>query len=312
MSTQLEARRVASTPPPFTKPIHQAITSPSQAHRKKPGLDPIQIVTGIVPGATVRELSASANRAFRLLEESGASSIVKIYATAARERRERHALEVLVGVPGVPEILERGAVGGTAWIRMSDGGSWNLATLPKNLDIVAHAGKVLRAVHDSEGAITNLGTGIDGMYVESHFRSTLDRLERYRRRLGMDQAILDLARQSHRTPQASTPVPAHTRPSPNSFLVADDGSVTLIAWEWATLAPPEWDLSFATWQLTRVLGRDAAEALWSGYGASFPQYRLKPWIAYHAATSMLEAAEQRDGRLDDLRYLVDDLAESLG
>ncbi len=275
------------------------------------GLDPKKIVTSIIPGTTIRELSSSSNRVYRLLEENGASSVVKVYATAARERRERHALEALAGVPGVPEILERGATEGSAWIRMTDGGSWNLATLPKNLDIVAEAGRLLRGVHDSQGAITNLGTGIDGAYVESHFRSTLDRLERYRRRLGLTADTLERARESHRTPQASTPVPAHTRPAPKSFLVGDDSGVTLIAWEWATLAPPEWDLSFASWQLTRVLGQDAAEALWKGYGASFPQYRLKPWVAYHSATAMLEAAEQRDGRLDDLRYLVDDLTDSL-
>lgn len=274
-------------------------------------MDAKDIVANIVPGTTIRELSASSNRVFRLLEESGSSSVVKVYATAARERRERHALDALAGVPGVPEILERGATDGSAWIRMSDGGSWNLASLPKNLDIVGQAGKVMRAVHDSQGAITNLGSGIDGAYVESHFHSTLDRLERYRRRLGLTAEVLTRARESHRTPQASTPVTAHTRPRPKAFLVSDDGTVTLVAWEWATLAPPEWDLSFATWQLTRILGQDAAEALWSGYGASFPQYRLKPWVAYHAATAMLEASEQRDGRLDDLRYLVDDLVSAL-
>ena len=85
----------------------------------------------------------------------------------------------------------------------------------------------------------------------------------------------------------------------------------LIEWEWATLAPPEWDLSLVTWRLTRALGQDAAEAFWLGYGASFPQARLRPWIAYHSAMAMLEAAERRDGRLGDLQYLVDDLTASV-
>jgi hypothetical protein len=249
---------------------------------------------------------------FRLREESGSSSIVKVYATPARERRERHALEMLVGVKGLPVILERGSNQGHAWIRMNDGGAWSLATLPKNPDTIARAGAVLRGVHDSNAQITNLGSGIDGEYVVSHFRSTLDRLERYRRRLGVPADVLERARLSDHLPIGSDPRPAHTRPHPRSFLVSETGEITLIEWEWATLAPPEWDVSLASWRFARELGGDAAEALWAGYGASFPQERIRPWIAYHASMAMLEAAEQRDGRLDDLAYLVEDLALSVG
>ena len=94
-------------------------------------------------------------------------------------------------------------------------------------------------------------------------------------------------------------------------IVSDSGAVTLIDWEWATLAPPEWDLSLASWRFSREVGSEAAEALWKGYGASFPQDRLNPWIAYHASMMMLDAAEKRDGRLGDLSYLVDDLAAAI-
>ena len=86
----------------------------------------------------------------------------------------------------------------------------------------------------------------------------------------------------------------------------------MIEWEYATLAPPEWDLSLATWRFSREIGEDAATALWQGYGASFPADRLLPWIAYHSSMMMLEAAERRDGRLGDLAYLVDDLARAVG
>lgn len=272
---------------------------------------PREIIETIAAGATIKELSSGSNHVFRLLRENGESTIVKVYATASRERRERHALEALLGVRGVPQILERGATDGQPWIRMTDGGAWNLAALPRNLDIVAQAGALLRGIHQSNAPITNLESGIDGEYVVAHYRSTLERLERYRRRLELPASILEAARSSSNLPESSGPVPAHTRPRPDHFMVSDSGALTLISWEWATLAPPEWDLSLATWRFSRILGPEAAQALWDGYGASFPQARLKPWIAYHSSMAMLDAAEQRDGRLGDLGYLVTDLSSAI-
>ena len=274
-------------------------------------MNPREIAEAMAPTASLKELSSGANKVFRIREEDGESTVLTVYSTPARERRERHALEALEGVHGVPQILERGASEGASWIRVTDGGSWNLAALPKNLETVKRAGLVLRAVHDSGAAITNLDSGIDGDYVQAHFRSTLDRLERYRRRLGLPADVLEAAKQGDNTPIASPPKPAHTRPYPRNFIVSDAGNVTLIDWEWATLAPPEWDLSLASWRFSREIGSDGASALWEGYGASFPQHRLNPWIAYHASMMMLEAAEKRDGRLGDLSYLVDDLAEAI-
>jgi aminoglycoside phosphotransferase (APT) family kinase protein len=271
-----------------------------------------EMVAGLVPTATVKPLSSGTNEVFRLLEESGGTSVVKVYATPARERRERHALEAMAGVPGVPQILERGATDGMAWIRTTDGGNWSLATLPQNLDLVRKAGALLRGVHDSGAPITNLDSGIDGEYVQTHFRSTLDRLERFRRRLGLPAEVLEAAKKSDNHPVASAPKPSHTRVLPRNFLVNDKGELTLIGWEWATLAPPEWDLSLATWQFSRALGDEAATALWEGYGGENSiGNRLEPWVAYHAAMQMLDAAEKRDGRLGDLNYLVNDLAAAV-
>ncbi len=269
------------------------------------------MVAALAPTASIKTLSASVNQVFRLIEENGETSIVKVYSSPARERRERHALEALAGVKGVPEILERGSNDSMPWIRMVDGGIWSLATLPKNLDVVRQCGQVLRAIHDSRANITNLDAGIDSEYVANHFRSTLDRLERYRRRLGMGSEVLERAKATQNTPIASKPVPSHTRPHPRNFIVNDSGRVTMIEWEYATLAPPEWDLSLATWRFSRELGEDAANALWQGYGAKFPADRLLPWIAYHSSMMMLEAAERRDGRLGDLSYLVDDLSRAV-
>ena len=94
--------------------------------------------------------------------------------------------------------------------------------------------------------------------------------------------------------------------------MSEAGQVTLIDWEWATIAPPEWDVSLASWQISNLLGDDAASAFVEGYGAAVSAGRLRAWIAYHAAMMMLDAAESRDGRLYDLAPLVRSLAESVG
>lgn len=277
-------------------------------------MDAQELVASLAGAANVRALSTSgANQVFRIQEETGRTSIVKVYATPARERRERHALEALDGTLGIPTILERGIEDSLAWIRMSDGGAWSLATLSHNVDAIRRAGSVLRAVHDSGAPITNLDSGIDGEYVHAHFLSTLDRLGRFRRRLELPADVLEAARQTRNLPISGTPRPAHTRPYPRNFLVSDSGGVTLVDWTWATLAPPEWDLSLASWRFSREIGSEAVSALREGYGDdAFPDDRIDSWKAYHAAMAMLEAAEQREGRLGDLSYLVTDLSEAVG
>jgi aminoglycoside phosphotransferase (APT) family kinase protein len=106
-------------------------------------------------------------------------------------------------------------------------------------------------------------------------------------------------------------VPIHTRPTPSKFVVDDNGAVTLVDWEWATLGPPEWDLTLAVWQLATTVGEDAAAAFREGYGSELPESRYRSWVAYHSAMMMLDAAEVREGRLGDLQYLVDDLTSAV-
>ncbi|MGH8927419.1 MAG: phosphotransferase [Acidimicrobiia bacterium] len=275
-------------------------------------MDIAALLRSIAPNATAVEISAGANRVFRLREESGLTSVAKIFSSPPRERRERHALDALADVTGVPRILNRGIDEGTAWIQMTDGGTWDLATLPRNLDIVRSAGRVLRGVHESGAAMTNLANSIDNDQIEAHYQSTIDRLERFRRRLNIPAGLLDQAATAG-APVASASKPAHTRPTPEQFLVSDGGGVvTLVDWEWATVAPPEWDVSLASWQLTNLLGDQAASAFLEGYGAAVSAGRLRSWIAYHSAMMMLEAAEKRDGRLHDLAPLVRSMAEAVG
>jgi aminoglycoside phosphotransferase (APT) family kinase protein len=274
-------------------------------------MDVEELIRTISPDTTPIEISAGGNRVFRLREETGSSSIVKVYQSPARERRERHSLEALINVVGVPRVIARGITESHAWIQMTDGGIWDLASLPKNLDTIRTAGRVLRGVHESGASMTNTANSIDEDQIEAHHRSTLERLSRFRRRLNLPSELLDAAGAAG-PPLASAAKPAHTRPTPEQFLVTETGQVTLIDWEWATVAPPEWDLSLASWQLANLLGDDAAAAFVEGYGAAVAPSRLRSWIAYHAAMLMLEAAEKRDGRLYDLAPLVRSMADAVG
>jgi aminoglycoside phosphotransferase (APT) family kinase protein len=272
-------------------------------------MDARELVTKLHPNALVRELSSGANKVFRVIE-GDQSTIMKVYPVSSRERRERHALEALAAVPAVPRIINHGTQGEMAWLKMNDAGHWNLANLPKNLDAVEAAGAALQDIHASKANITNLAAGIDSDYVLSHYRSTIERLGRYRRRFGMEQVVLDKALQLE-PPLATAPAPSHTKPTLSKFIVSEDGNITIVDWEWATLAPPEWDLTLAVWRLAARIGEDAAAAFRSGYGAELPESRYRPWVAYHSAMMMLEAAEVREGRLGDLSYLVEDLTEAV-
>lgn len=274
-------------------------------------MDVVALLRTISPSATNVEISAGANRTFRLREEHGETSVVKVYSTQTRERRERHALEALNGVSGVPRILSRGITDGTSWIQMTDGGNWDLASLPRNLGIIRSAGRVLRGVHESNAKVTNLANSIDNEQLGAHFQNTIERLNRYRRRLGLPAEVLERAAEAG-APMASPAKPSHTRPFPNQFLVTEAGQVTLIDWEWATMAPPEWDVSLAAWQFSEQLGEEASAAFLEGYGAVVSNTRLRSWVAYHSAMLMLEAAENRDGRLQDLAPMVNALTEAVG
>lgn len=268
------------------------------------------LVERLYPSARIRELAAGQNAVFRVTESEDNTSIVKVYPVASREKRERHALEALSGIEGVPTIHNHGMDGDLAWLKMSDGGSWNLSSLPKNLEVVESAGQTLRNVHNARTQITNLVVGIDSEYVKSHYRSTIERLGRYRRRFGMAQIVLDKALDIE-PPLATDPVPSHTRPTPSKFVVNESGQVTLVDWEWATLGPPEWDLTLAVWQFAVNHGEDAAAAFRKGYAAELPESRYRSWVAYHSAMMMLDTAEVREGRLGDLQYLVGDLTEAV-
>lgn len=277
-------------------------------------MDSETLLGTIAPRAAVREVTSTGggnrNRVFRLLEEGGRASVVKIYDTPGRERRERHALEAIDGVDGVPRIIDRGVTqDGTAWMQLTDGGGWSLSSLTKNHEVLGRAGEVLADVHRSSGAITNLGGGMDGDYVAAHYVSTIQRLGRFRRKLQIPAEVLDAA-ESVAPPTSSAPVTAHTHPTADKFLVGETGSVMLVDWEWATLAPPEWDVSLATWSIESIHGSDAGDAFLEGYGG-MDRRRLDSWAGFHAAMRLLDAGESRDGKVGDQAALIQTLSSAV-
>lgn len=256
----------------------------------------LEVAQKLAEGGRVHELTGmerglSANRIYRIWVGDG-TRVAKIYGTPARERREFHALEALAALPGTPQLIDRGVEDDTSWAIFEDAGRWNLGTLPENPGLARKAGEILRTVHEtSSEKITNLSRGMDQEWVAVDFLSTLRRLERYRRRLDLAGDVIADAREV-RPPFASDPRSAHTNPAPDNFVVDDNGHVTLINWEWATVAPVEWDISKATWLLGLHAGPSAGSAFQEGYGRSLDQYQLDRWVVYHAAMTLVFRVER--------------------
>lgn len=235
------------------------------------------------------------------------TTVLKIYGSQSLWRRESRALASLGHLDGMPTILADGSIEGTAWVEFADAGRWTLASMPENREVATKAGTILRSVHAADpGDLTNLSGGIDQYWVDSDYVSTFERLERYRRRLNIPAELLERAKLAIK-PTASEPRASHARPHPRKFVVSDDGDVTLIDWAWSTLAPPEWDYAEAVWLTTLRVGVDAGEAMAAGYGRMMSDEAMQSWIVYHAGMLLLNQAETRDGPLDDLSGIVEQI-----
>jgi aminoglycoside phosphotransferase len=273
------------------------VTTCQNTHNERgAGLDPKTLARRFTAGGTIQELTApsaqlSANQVFRVWRDSDCI-VLKVYGSNARQRRERHALNALSDWGHAPEVLDSGATDELHWIVFGDAGKWNLATLPENPGLARTAGRILRELHETDRTlVSNLERGIDPEWVAIDFQSTLRRLDRYRSSVGVSSELIEAAR-SVNPPFATAPVLAHTDPVPRNFIVDNSGTVTLINWEWATLAPPEWDLSRAAWGIGVHAGPNAAAALLDGYGRAIDGVVLDRWIVYHAAQTLVRHTEQ--------------------
>ncbi len=276
-------------------------------------MDAYAIAERIAAGDRFRDLtrptkSLATNHHFRIWRD-GTSVLLKVYATPARERRESHAIEALSGLDCIPVRIDGSGTEDPAWALFEDPGQWSLGSLPSNADPARKAGAALRSVHESHpGSLTNLKRGIDSEWVEVDFASTMRRLARYRGRIGID-ADLYAAMVAVPPPQASEPRAAHTDPTPEHFVLNESGAVTLIDWEWATLASPEWDLSKAAWLLRIRSGSGSADAFLEGYGRTLDRVEMNRWTVYHAAMLLNHNAERRmsDAGADSDSDTVDEI-----
>jgi len=280
-------------------------------------VDAIEMAERMAVGGRIQELTSAerlmgTNRVFRVWMAPG-TRILKVYGTPARERRESHSLEALSAIEGLPTIVDRGVEGNSMhWTLFEDSGQWNIGALPENARTARRAGAILRAVHDTPpDTLSNLSRGIDQEWVSVDFMSTFRRLERYRAKIGYRAELLERAR-AVRPPFASEPRVAHTNTIPENFLVDDEGAVTLINWEWATLAPPEWDMTKSLWLINLRAGPDAAAAFGAGYGRSIDPIQLDRWIVYHSSMMLVYEAEstlRRDRYVYE--YLVAELERAV-
>ena len=270
-------------------------SNPTRQHLGGGTVQPLAVAERLARGGRIQQLSRGdralgANQVYRLWIEDS-SQVLKTYGTPARARRERHALEALGDLDGLPILIERGTDGEIHWALFEDAGRWNLGALPENPGYARDAGQLLRRLHDSEPeAMSNLARGIDQDWVAVDFVSTFRRIERYRGRIGLSSEDVQKAR-AIRPPFASEPRAAHTNTEPEHFLVDDDGNITLINWEWATFAPPEWDLSKLIWLIGLRAGPAAADAVQEGYGKRLEPDQLDRWIVYHTGMMLVFEAE---------------------
>ena len=233
-----------------------------------------------------------ANHVYRIWRDDG-TVIFKVYGADSRDRRESHALDALRNLPGVPNVLARGVDDGAHWAIFADGGKWSLEALPENPGLAEKAGETLAGIHESEAdAFSNLAHGIDEKWIATDLSSIIRRLERYRRRVGVSAEVIEAAYKVP-APEATEPKVSHTNPVARKFIVNDKADLTLVNWEWATLAPPEWDLSRAVWSISVHEGASAALGVMRGYGMTIEPIQLDRWIVYHAAQELVHLADQQ-------------------
>ncbi len=260
-------------------------------------MDPRTLAEKFATGSTVQQLSSAtslqgANHIFRIWRDSG-TIVLKVYGSDSRMRRETHALDALKHIPGTPTVLDRGVDDNTHWAMFADAGKWNVQSLPENPGLAEKSGEILLSLHQTDAsAFSNLARGIDQDWVSVDLKSTLRRLDRYRARVGVESELVAAA-QKVPAPRAGSPVVSHTNPVAKKLIVNDAGDVTLVTWEWATLAPPEWDLSRAVWSVGLHAGPLAAQSVLKGYGRSMEPDQLDRWIVYHAAQALVHLAEQQ-------------------
>lgn len=273
-------------------------------------MEQIDIARELAPEGRLVEIGSAYNKLFRVWD-GDETRLVKVYSGVPAEKRETRALEMLAGLPGLPQVQGRGSTADLPWVVFDEAGPWTLGSLPGNPELARRAGGILAALHAVEpGEFSNVQRGIDNDWVHADFGSTFRRLERYRGRLHVPAELVEEAAATP-PPHCSEPVISHTNPTPETFLVDDGGNVTLMHWEWSTLAPPEWDYTRALWLLSMRWGEPAVAALAEAYGTDLTPQELGRWTVYHAGLLLVSIAETPDEPLSAARPFVEELEAGL-
>lgn len=269
----------------------------------------IEVARSLAHDQRVQTIGSSFNPLYRVWTQFG-TKLVKVYSSPAAAEREQSTLASLHGLAGLPWIVESGREGDQHWHAFPDAGRWSLAALADKPSLSARAGEILAELHSIGADLTPLHRAIDAAWIRTDFPVVFRRLQHYRGRLRLTPSLLDDAA-SLPPPFAGMPRLAHTDPRPEHFLVDDQGRVTLMHWEWSTLAPPEWDSTKTRWLLGLVAGPASQAAFDAGYGRDFDPIQAELWIAYHAGMMLLQAVEARDQQLRGTDFLVKELTRAV-
>jgi len=270
----------------------------------------IEVARSLAQDQRVQSVGSSFNPLYRVWTQSG-TKLIKVYSSPAAAERERATLASLHGLSGLPWIVESGHEGDQHWHAFPDAGRWNLAALADKPSLAGRAGEILTALHAIGGELTPLHRAIDAAWIRTDFAATFRRLQHYRGRLRLAAGLLEQAT-ALPPPFAGSPRLAHTDPRPEHFLVDDEGRVTLMHWEWSTLAPPEWDFTKTRWLLGLVAGPGSQAGFDAGYGRDSDPLQIELWTAYHAGMLLLQSVEARDQQLRGTDFLVKELARAVG
>ena len=274
-------------------------------------MEPAEIARKLSGDGRIVEVGSGVGRLYRVWDGTE-TSLVKVYSSVSAERREHQAFDNLADLPGLPTVVRRGVEGDRPWVIFDDPGKWNLASLPESISLGRKAGQILAALHGHDpGHLSNVTHGMDAEWINADYPSTFKRLERYRGRLHLPAEVVAAAMEMP-PPHAGEPVPIHTDPNPEQFLVDDHGHVTLFHWEWATLGPAEWDYSRLLWLTGLRAGRDSAAGVEEGYGHEMPANELERWAVYHSGLMLKQAVEATDQQLRGADWLVDELTRAVG
>ena len=149
-------------------------------------MDSLALARQIADGDRFQELTRptktlAQDRLFRIFRKPGPGCAQGVRDAGSSTKRT-HALEALAGIEGVVVRLGGDLNAEVAWSLFADPGEWSLAQLPENSRLGLSAGRILRAVHDSdlvyEAEQRMFDTGSDS------FEDTVDQLQRAVERVG--------------------------------------------------------------------------------------------------------------------------------